>query len=108
MTLKVKFPKFFRSTKSPCKAVEFASSYPTVLYIETLIMLSEKMDAATNETLKQVVYDYLTRHANNYEEAKKQLFADVETQRVKYIEGKSTLFSSQSDENLKKKQKGNG
>jgi len=92
MTFKLQIPKFLRSTKKTGKTIKFASSYPTVLYIETLIVLFEKLYAEENEYLKQIVNDYLTRFDNNYEEAKKQLFADVETQRVKYIGGKNTLL----------------
>ncbi len=80
MTFKLKIPKFFRSTKSKAKTIDFAGSYANVLYIESLIMLFEMIDDGTTEMLRQKVNDYLVQYDNNYEEAKKHLFADFETQ----------------------------
>lgn len=80
MTLKLKFPKFLRSTKSKDIEANPSVNYANVLYIESLILLFEKIDDGTTEMLRKKVDDYLAQYDNNYEEAKKHLFADFETQ----------------------------
>lgn len=91
MTFKLKIPKIFQTTKSKAKTTDFAGSYANVLYIESLIMLFEKIDDGTTEMLRQKVNDYLAQYDNNYEEAKKHLFADFETQVKKNVEASGHL-----------------
>ncbi len=76
MTVKFKFPKFYRSTKSTAIIIKPSVNYANVLYIESMIMLFEKIDDGTAEMLRQKANDYLEQYGNNYEEAKKHLFAD--------------------------------
>jgi len=94
MTFKLKFPKFFRSTKSKANEINPSVNYANVLYIESLILLFEKIDDGTSEMLRQKVNDYLAQHDNNYEEAKKHLFADFDTQVNKNIEASDNLSQS--------------
>ena len=106
MKFKLKFPRFFRSTKSTTKKIDFVEYLENMLYIESLILLFEKKDNGTNELLKQTVKNYLAQNGNDYEKAKKQLFSDLELQVEIFIEGSVTsLHAIKTKPNRKTTQK---
>ena len=94
MTFKLKFPKFLRSTKIDELKTNPSVNYSNVLYVESLIVLFETINDGTTEMLRQKVNEYLAKHDNNYEEAKKHLFADFGNQLKKQIESSGFLLQS--------------